>query len=219
MRLLAPIEQALALDPGPARIATLIGRLREQRPAPVGLSRLPDAFVESCIRAHPRIIIEPSGLCERRGLRWSLPGAVLRVLREHGEPMHVDDIARCVNERRPADRPTNGRSVGSALYGPLRTMTVRVGKGRFGLTEWGLPGDRWLGDAAYGVLAKAGSPMTATDLRTELAQTRTFFPASLFPLIRNDPRIAHLGFGIYAARSVVEEPAEDGNGASVEVSG
>jgi hypothetical protein len=74
---------------------------------------------------------------------------------------------------------------------------IRVGRGIFGLREWGLPDDGSLANAVYRVLAEAGRPLpleTITDRVLETWQARRF---SVYVAIINDDRFRRTGPSVY----------------------
>jgi hypothetical protein len=158
--------------------------------------QLDDDFLLACLRVHPDIDVQ-DGTCTL--LKWSgkrLDEMIL-ALRELGEPAHYTVIAERTNARLPADKQVSARNIHVHIH-RRSDVFVRVGKGIFGLREWGLPDDGNLANAAYRVLCEMGQPLDADALIDRVLETWHARPASVHTAIASDARFCRRDDGALA---------------------
>lgn len=91
------------------------------------------------------------------------------VLRRHGKPEHFRQIARLINEAAFDRKVANPQTVHNELIKDNRF--VLVGRGLYGLTEWGfMPGT--VADVLETILGKAAQPMTREELIEQVLAQR-----------------------------------------------
>jgi hypothetical protein len=120
---------------------------------------------------------------------------MMMALRELGEPTHYTVIAERTNHLLP-ERQTSARNVHAHLH-RRSDIFIRVGRGIFGLREWGLPDDGSLANAVHRVLVDAGQPLhleTITDRVLETWRARRF---SVYVAIINDDRFRRTAVSTY----------------------
>jgi hypothetical protein len=93
--------------------------------------------------------------------------------------------------------PGNARNVHVHIH-RRSDVFVRVGKGIFGLREWGLPDDGNLANAAYRVLHETGHPLDVDTLIDRVLETWRARPASVRTAITSDARFCRRDDGTFA---------------------
>jgi hypothetical protein len=122
---------------------------------------------------------------------WSKTGKVTRylqlisVMRQMGQPAHFHEIAELYNQIYQ-DRPFTPNSVHGLLSS--RKEFVRVGRGKFGLAEWGLQNDGNVSNAVRRILAHNQQPMLLADITDEVLKTWDVQKAAIVAAIDNDAR-------------------------------
>ena len=149
-------------------------------------SQLPDGFLRACLRTNQAIEIT-DGEC--RLVKWARKRTpvIIQVLREIGEPTHYTTIAERINALLPPELQTTPHNVHAEL-GRRTDLFVRVGRGIFGLKEWGLPDDGSLANAAYRVLTEAGRPLHIEVIADQVLETWRVERSSVRAAVFNDDR-------------------------------
>ena len=91
------------------------------------------------------------------------------VLRRHGKPEHFTEITRLINNAQFDHKVANSQTVHNELIKDSRF--VLVGRGLYGLTEWGfIPGT--VADVLASILEKAKEPLTRDELVKQVLAQR-----------------------------------------------
>lgn len=171
---------------------------------------LNDDMIEACLRVHPRL--------RKRGDEWYLRkrswqhlAAIIRALREIGEPAHYEEIAERANAFLPQHLARTPHNIHAEL-GRRPEVFVRVGHGVFGLAEWGLNDDGCVANAAYRILAEAGKPLHYTVITNQVLETWRVRPESVYAALNTDARFRCIGSGVFwlVEREVSQEDLEFG---------
>ncbi len=149
-------------------------------------SALSDDFLRACLRTN-RAIEVTGGQC--RLVKWSRrrTPAIVRTLRDIGEPTHYTVIAERINALLPPELQATPHNVHAEL-GRRTDLFVRVGRGTFGLREWRLPDDGSLANAAYRVLTEAGHPLHIEAITDRVLETWRVERSSVHAAVFSDDR-------------------------------
>jgi hypothetical protein len=131
------------------------------------------------------------------------------VLREHGKPLHYSEIAERVNQRLPEDQQTTAHNI-HAHIGRLPEIFVRVGRGLFGLAEWGLVQESCSADTAYRILQEEGRALHIEALTDRVLETWHVKRNSVKAAIDLDDRIEQVGRNLYWLKDVSQAHTEVG---------
>ncbi len=129
------ITEALKAARRSTKAASLVSRLQQNRRYR-GRPGISQAFLRACLRTHPALKQygdEWVGLASWAGRKLE---AIIRALRQTGQPAHYKEITETVNRLLPEDMQTTRNN----LYARLQSrpeIFVRVGQGIYGLVEWG----------------------------------------------------------------------------------
>lgn len=130
---------------------------------------------------------------------WSLPRSNLKrkdriifTLRHIGHPAHYSEITKVHNELFP-DKSITEHGINAVIHG--NSPFARVGRGRYGLLEWGLPEDGSLGNAICRILNQKNRSMTTAEITKEILETWKVQPVSIIAAIDTDNRFVRLGNG------------------------
>jgi hypothetical protein len=129
------------------------------------------------------------------------PEQVVRVLSEHGKPLHHNDLIREINRRLPAAKRvgSKGTFVGHISRDPRLQPIGRTG--RWALAEWGVE-TRSLVDVIEDVLTTAGEALHQDELITKVLHVRPGAEASIPMLLQFNPdRFRKIAPKIYALAS------------------
>jgi len=142
---------------------------------------------------------------------------VVRVLSEHGKPLHHNDLIREINRRLPAAKRvgSKGTLVNHISRDPRLQPIGRTG--RWALVEWGVE-TRSLVDVIEDVLTTAGEALHQDELVRKVLYVRPCAEASIPMLLQFNPdRFRKIAPKIYALASwgdvVTEETWRDKDGA------
>ncbi len=132
---------------------------------------------------------------------WVLPSTlskrqnrVIFVLKQIGEPAHFTEITRVHKQLFPEieAEPHNIHAVLGS-----NPKFVRVGRGKYGLSEWGLHDDGNLANAVRRVLIEAKTPLNLDEIITEVLKTWEVSTNSIVIADQNDARFEKTAEGKY----------------------
>jgi len=190
------LEAVLAARYAPTPIEDVLYAFKDTSIYQKYRAELKDDFILACLRAHPQIDIDDGDLCSLK--KWSdhrLDEIVL-ALREVGEPEHYSVIAKRVNALLPPDQRTTPHNILAEL-GRRADLFVRVGRGVFGLREWGLPDDGCLANAAHRVLSEAGEPLHIEVITDRVLETWRAGRPSVLAAVLNDDRFHRVAPAVF----------------------
>ena len=204
----AGLEGLLKADCAPLSLVELLHLLKNTKLSRDDGAQWPTGFVEACLRADPNIEISDDGLCTLASSSSMRLGKVILAMRRIGCPVHFTDIAKAVNELLPLDKQLSTQYTYNILS--EHDLFVRVGRGIFGLAEWGLPSDSCLADAAHRVLTEANKPLHINVLTDKVLETWKAQRMSVFAAVENDERFCKVGYQTYwlKERIMQGEPRE-----------
>ncbi|HID61519.1 MAG TPA: hypothetical protein EYP49_02055, partial [Anaerolineae bacterium] len=194
----AKLKGLLKADHAPLPISVLLQRFENTRFCQEQGTKWPTEFVEACLRADPNIEISNDGLCALVSWGSTRLDEIVLAMRQMGHPAHFTEIARAANELLPPDKQLSPQYAYNILLS--NDLFVRVGRGIFGLAEWGLPSDRCLADAAYRVLSEANRPLHIDVLTDKVLETWQARRMSVLVAVENDDRFCKVGHRIYWLR-------------------
>lgn len=153
-----------------------------------GMYTLDEGFalaVVKCLRENGKIEQLTNG-------RWALPGINLKlkdkiiiILKEIGYPVHFKEITKIYNQQFPENQ-CRPNVIMNILQG--KNGFVRVGRGLYGLPEWGLHDDGSLANAVRRILAASGKPMSLDEICAEVLKTWQVSEISILVAIQTDTR-------------------------------
>lgn len=128
---------------------------------------------------------------------WTLPGVtssrknqMAAALRKIGKPAHFNEIAEMNNLLFP-NKPASGHLIHAAM---LRyDIFVRVGRGTYGLQEWGLHNDGNLANAVRRVLHASSKPLHQNEIISEVLKTWQVSENSVVMAMYQDARFENIG--------------------------
>lgn len=130
------------------------------------------------------------------------------VLRKHGKPLHFTEIAERVNQRLPQDKQTGVHNMHNQL-GRLPNIFVRVGRGLFGLAEWGLVQEDHSADTAYRILRETGHPLELEELIDRTLEIWHVQRNSVRAGVDLDPRFQKVGRNLYWVKDAHQTEGEE----------
>jgi len=182
----------------PLPISVLLQRFENSKFYQEQRARWPAGFVEACLRADPNIEISADGLCALVSWGSTRLDEIVLAMRRMGHPAHFTEIAKAANELLPPDKQLSPQYTYNILLS--NDLFVRVGRGIFGLAEWGLPSDGCLADAAYRVLSEANRPLHIDVLTDKVLETWRARRMSVLVAVENDDRFCKVGHQTYWLR-------------------
>ena len=207
----AKLQELLKAARVPLPISVLLQRFENSKFYQEQRARWPAGFVEACLRADPNIEISADGLCALVSWGSTRLDEIVLAMRRMGHPAHFTEIARAANELLPPDKQLSPQYTYNILLS--NDLFVRVGRGVFGLTEWGLPSDSCLADAAYRVLSEANKPLHIDVLTDKVLETWQARRTSVLIAVENDDRFCKVGRQTYWLRERIAR-GESGEEAS-----
>lgn len=117
------------------------------------------------------------------------------VLKNHGKPMHYQDIAKNINETGFDGKSVNTATVHNELI--LDEKYVLVGRGLYALQSWGYTKGT-VADIIAGLLEKAKGPLTKQAITDEVMKQRMVKKTTIDLALMNKKRFQRLTGGTYA---------------------
>ncbi len=199
----AELEGLLQAERAPLDASALLQRFVNTELCRTQGARWPDGFIEACLRADQNIAISEDGLCALASWSSTRLDEIILAMRWIGRPAHFTDIAKAANELLSADKQLSPQYAYNILLS--NALFVRVGRGVFGLAEWGLPNDRCLADAAYRVLTEANRPLRIDVLTDKVLETWQARRTSVLVAVENDERFCRVGYQTYWLRERIAQ--------------
>ncbi len=131
----------------------------------------------------------------------NLNDKIYLVLKNKGKPMHFADIAKAVEEIGFDNRPINTASAHNELI--LDKKYVLVGRGIYGLREWGLRRGT-VADVIADILEKAKEPLSREEIIKRVLAERIVKKATIALALTNRQRFERLPDGRYALKKITE---------------
>jgi hypothetical protein len=158
-----------------------------------------DAFAIACLRTDPEVELKDGHVTLARGYSASRKERAIEALRVLGEPSSFDAILVEVNRGRREDERMARRNLAACLNWD-RDAFVRVGRGVYGLAEWGLPDDGCVANAICRVLAEGGGTLTYDEIAKGVLSTWRVREGTIQAALSLDERIERIGRGLYTLR-------------------
>jgi DNA-directed RNA polymerase alpha subunit len=114
-------------------------------------------------------------------------GRIISVMKQIGQPTHFSEIAELYNQTYP-EWPLSEHNL-HAIIG-RHAEFVRVGRGKYGLAEWGLHDDGNISNAARRILAKHKHPLELENIVSEVLETWDVSRSSIIAAIDIDARFS-----------------------------
>jgi DNA-directed RNA polymerase alpha subunit len=112
---------------------------------------------------------------------------IISVMKEIGQAAHFSEIAERYNQIY-SDQPLSEHAVHARLSG--RNDFVRVGRGKYGLREWGLHDDGNVANAVRRILISHHHPIELSDIMDEVLNTWDVSRGSILAAIETDARFS-----------------------------
>ncbi len=74
---------------------------------------------------------------------------------------------------------------------------IRVGRGIYGLAEWGLPNDGSVANAVVRVLTEAGEPLSIIEVQDRVLAAWQVEESTIYQAMISDPRVVSVRPGVY----------------------
>jgi len=203
---IAIIEDLLAETPLPISPDDLLTKCNEA-PRSAGIEA---DEIEEMIHLSDRIEEDEEGLLRHRFDLLSMGEKALRVIVEHGEPLHFNDVAEKIDERDPE---ADARSHGNRITAHFMRQDGLSSIGRTGLWTW----DGWdvetgtVADVAERALEEAGEALPSDKLHEAVAERRPIGQTSLKFILQSNPdRFIELGPSLWALKKWGEQASPAG---------
>lgn len=181
------LSSILEKECAPLPLDEIIARFKATRFYRNRQETVTDDVIRACVKVHAEISLDENGLCELKKWERHRTDEVILTLRAIGEPAHYTLIAQRANKMLEKEMRTPVRNFYTMLCHRTE-LFVRVGRGIFGLKEWGLSDDGNLANAAYRVLAEAGKPLHIEAITDLVLDTWHVGRASVQAAILQDDR-------------------------------
>lgn len=125
---------------------------------------------------------------------------IVRILAEHGEPMHHNDLFRELNRRLPKEKRLASKENLVNQMSPDPRLEPIGKSGKWTLAEWGLE-TRPLPDLIEEVLTEAGEAMPLEEIATKVLEKRPGSEKSIPMILEMNPeRFSKVGHRIFALK-------------------
>jgi hypothetical protein len=125
------------------------------------------------------------------GVGSSVADAVCQALREADRPLALSEIERYISITCP------GVSSTLAVVAAREPRLRHMGRGVYGLAEWGLPDEGSMADAVWRVLREQGQPLSVSEIEERMLGARSVAYSTLYNALTKDPRFVRVRRGTY----------------------
>ncbi len=164
---------------------------------------LSDNFLLSCLEISGNIMKTEDG---RWGLKyWSninpknIRDKALYVLRKYKKPVHFRTVAQMITEANFDKKPVNSQAVHNELVKDKKF--VLVGRGIYGLSEWGLkPGT--VANVIKEILEKEGKPLSKDEIIKKVLEVRQVNPNTIVLNLQEKPQFTRIKKCTYGLKKI-----------------
>lgn len=153
-------------------------------------------FILACARTDPELVIS-DGYLSLPTPRDTVTDKVVRALRHIGRPAHHSEIIDALNATLPSSEECPSDNYVRTNLTQNQEAFVRVGRGIYGLAEWGLPNDGCVANAVCRVLREARHPLSSDEIVERVLTTWQVAPNTVRMAISSDDRIRRLKSNLY----------------------
>jgi len=152
----------------------VISRFKQTRFTRDRQDKLPEAFVNACLRAHPDLVCGDDNCYGLKRWERSRLDEIVQALRQMGEPAHYTVIAEKANAMLDPEMRTSARNIHEMLCRRKDLFVWMRVRGVFGLKEWGLEQPPSYEEALVRILESTGRPLTLEEILARFPEVRSY---------------------------------------------
>ncbi|SHK03595.1 Sigma-70, region 4 [Anaerobranca californiensis DSM 14826] len=152
-----------------------------------------DNFIPACLASAQNLALNPMGnytLEEKEGTKIQ---SIINVLREEGKPLHYHEILKRVNSKGGNITVQYAR----AILANHKEIFARVGRGIYGLVEWGIKEYKHISDYIFDILTKADKPLYYKEICKIVNTTHYTKHQTIYNALTQDARFKRTKTGYY----------------------
>lgn len=174
VRIQAQLDELVKENIAPVSQQVLLDQFKQTNKYHEAGGVIKDSFLLACLRTNPNIEQLESGYIYARSSSKRL-GAIIRALREIGQPAHYSVITEKANSFLASDEQFTERAIHARLgQHPDIFVWTRL-RGTYGLKEWGLEQGLSYVDAIEKIFLEEGRPLTSEQVIARLPAYREHF--------------------------------------------
>lgn len=158
------------------------------------ISGLLDNFIPACLASAQNLALTNLGsytLESREGTKVQL---IINILREEEKPLHYMDILERVNEKSESKVTVQ---YARAILANHKHLFARVGRGTYGLTEWGIKEYKHISDYIYEILKQYDRPLYYKNISKIVNKTHFTKEQTIYNALTQDSRFKRAKSGYY----------------------
>ena len=201
------IEEGIKLlQKGPIEQGDLLNELKQKplyfsiksKDDPV--SGVLDNFIPACLASAQSLALTSLGSYALETRDGTMVQGIINILREEGKPLHYMDILDKVNENAKEENKVTVQYA-RAILANHKKIFARVGRGIYGLTEWGIKEYKHISDYIYEILKKHKKPLYYKQISKIVNQTHFTKEQTIYNALTQDERFERTKSGYYSIKN------------------
>lgn len=200
------IEEGIKLlQQGPLEQSDLLNELKQiplyfnLKAKDVPVSGVLDNFIPACLASAQSLSLTSVGSYTLESREGTKVQDIINVLRKSGKPMHYMDIIKKVNEVACDDNRVTIQYA-RAILANHKQIFARVGRGIYGLTEWGIREYKHISDYIYEILMESKTPLYYKQISKIVNKTHFTKEQTIYNSLTQDQRFVRTRSGYYTAK-------------------
>ncbi|WP_353894228.1 DNA-directed RNA polymerase subunit alpha C-terminal domain-containing protein [Proteinivorax hydrogeniformans] len=153
-------------------------------------------FIPACLASANCFEINENGKVNFEEREGTKVHTIINILRSEGRALHYKEIIKKANQQKEEITVQYAR----AILANHKDVFARVGRGIYGLVEWGIKEYPHISDYIYDILKKHKDPMYYKKIARIVAQTHFTKEQTIYNALTQDPRFERYKSGYYALK-------------------
>lgn len=158
------------------------------------VSGLLDNFIPACLASAQNLALTNLGSYTIESREGTKVQVIINILREEGKPLHYMEILHRVNEK--ADSKVTIQYA-RAILANHKHLFARVGRGTYGLTEWGIKEYKHISDYIYEILKQHNQALYYKHISKIVNKTHYTKEQTIYNALTQDSRFKRTKSGYY----------------------
>lgn len=153
-----------------------------------------DNFIPACLASAQSLALTNMGSYTLESREGTKVQGIINILREEGKPLHYMEILERVNAK--SDNKVTVQYA-RAILANHKQLFARVGRGTYGLTEWGIKEYKHISDYIYEILKQHEKPLYYKQISKMVNKTHYTKEQTIYNALTQDQRFKRTKSGYY----------------------
>lgn len=151
-------------------------------------------FIPACLASAQNLALNPMGNYTLEVKEGTKVQSIINVLREEGKPLHYNVILERINKKGESNITVQ---YARAILANHKQIFARVGRGTYGLVEWGIKEYKHISDYIYDILTRYNKPLYYKEICKIVNSTHYTKHQTIYNALTQDERFKRTKTGYY----------------------